>query len=194
MKAKKVYEMIDPYADQDSDIGIDISYKNEINKKYIQWFESIAPDTEYIFKDDRIIVHGTLSCINNIKIPAGIKITTKKSFIFTKLTHLPDNIDIIAEGNIILNNLISVGKNVKLVAKITVDLDKAARFGPNLFIRAGCNVWLSKLTELPDNLDLKVANNLYLIGIHNIPEDFYKMVSGKIFLKSGKTITPLMHK
>jgi len=193
MKAKKVYEMLDPYASEETDIGIDASYKNELNKKYIEWFEDMSPDTEYEFKDGRFIVKGTLSCMEPIEIPAGIKITTGGDCEFKKISSIPEGFDVSVGGYLLLNNVIHINKNVKLISNETIDLDRLRTMDDNITIHSNFNVWLSKLKEIPKDLDIEVANNLYLTSLYKIPKWFGKKVLGRIFLKNGKTIFPLIH-
>jgi len=74
MKAKKVYEMIDPYASEEDAIDLDVSYQKKLIEK---WFAKWAPDAEYNI--DKYL---------NIEIANFVKITNHSKSI--KLS-LPDN-------------------------------------------------------------------------------------------------------
>jgi len=56
MKAKKVNEMIDPYASEDTDMGIDVSYRNTLIEK---WCEVYLEDYKYTMD-----IHNSLVTIN----------------------------------------------------------------------------------------------------------------------------------
>jgi len=59
MKAKKVNEMIDPYASEEDAIDLDLSYKK---KHIIKWFDEYYPNLNYTLnKDFSVIIHGNFT-------------------------------------------------------------------------------------------------------------------------------------
>jgi len=115
MKAKKVFEMIDPYASEDADMDLDVSYKSKVLKKKIEnWFEKydaesgfkigndLSVETDDLYLDDKnlkIIPFDKLkvgyvrivSCENLIKMPKEIiSSDTIRLARCIELTNLPE--------------------------------------------------------------------------------------------------------
>jgi len=63
MKAKKVYEMIDPYAEEGSGMGLDATYNTKLKKDIEDWFSVNLPDNDVTVEYDkgfRVYVNGML--------------------------------------------------------------------------------------------------------------------------------------
>jgi len=98
MKAKKVYEMIDPYASEDVDMDLDVSYKNKILRKGIEeWFSKWVPDAEYdIDKDLNIETKGSMSLFPEIidKLPDNLTVNGYLDLTYSQIYTLPRNLTV----------------------------------------------------------------------------------------------------
>jgi len=102
MKAKKVNEMIDPYASEEDAMDLDVSYK----KKLIEdWFDKWAPDNEYTIDKDMNIRTGNMNLNSALvtELPENITIDGWLDLHDSRITKLPNNITIEGEGGIDLS-------------------------------------------------------------------------------------------
>jgi len=166
MKAKKVYEMIDPYASEETDaMDLDISYK----KKLIEdWFAKWAPDADYEIDDDLNINIDTFLDLEN-----------------SDVTHLPDNLIINERLDLKRSNIIKLPRNLTVFHWIDLTYTSIKEIPNDLKAHSTLDLSYSEISSLPDNLT--IGENLILKDckdLTQLPENL--TVNGWLNIKGTK--------
>jgi len=192
MKAKKVYEMIDPYAPEEDALDIDVSYKNKVIRKGIEnWFAKWTPNTPYIidkylnitaeqyinladkdvdFIPDNLTVQGSLiltNCKKIHKLPKGLKIQFALILIKTNISELPDDLRI--KGNLdISNTQIYEFKRNPSEGKVIIQNTKIKYLADNLTFKS-LVLKGNSFIEIPENLTVDLDLSIVDSAIKTFP-------------------------
>jgi len=181
MKAKKVYEMIDPYKESDDAMALDISYyKLQVEKWAKKW---IISDTEYIIDENgKLTIHGNFEPTSKdisyipdnttiygwadlretkiVNFPKKLTIDRGLAFTGTKITEIDK--DLIVRGTVVFKNtLIKTWPiEVKLHENLVLSNCNLSSLPDNMTVPGTFDVQNNNLTELPENLT--VGGSLYI--------------------------------
>ena len=136
MKAKKVYEFINPKTDKYEledvlPLGTKALKKIEID----DWFKTWAPNVEYTVDDG-----------------LDIKVNDYLDLSGSKVTELPDNLHINESLNLSSSDIIKLSDNMYIERNLDLWETAITKLPNNLYVGGDLNLWDTAITELPNNL------------------------------------------
>jgi len=154
MKAKKVYEMIDPYTSEDANMDLDVSYK----KKLIEdWFQETDPDIEYHLDKDL-----------NITISEAVYLG------YSSIEYLPDNLTVKADMDISRNKIKKLPRNLTVEGFFDIRGTSITELPKDLVVGGDMDISYSSIKEIPEYLNIK--GKIYVTDTQfsefNIPDKF----------------------
>ena len=163
MKAKKVYEFINPKTDKYSlEDTLPLGPKFLERKRIEEWFEKWVPDVEYIIDNDL-----------NIKIDSALDLMGSNT------TWMPDNLFVKRWVDLKESNIIKLPDNLIIMGGLDIENTNIIELPDDLYI--GWNFYLnfSKVTKLPNGLIIGGNLDIRNTEITEIPEDIN--VAGDVF-------------
>jgi len=150
MKAKKVYEMLDPYASEETDnMDLDVSYK----KKLIEdWFDKWLPDVEY-----------SIDKFNHIFIDTYVE------FYKSSVDFLPENLTINGNLDIAETEIKILPKTLLVKGIIDATGSKIEILEPGIKITNSCYLAYTKIEHLPDNLTIGTNTKAAMFDLRGCP-------------------------
>jgi len=155
MKAKKVFEMIDPYTSEEDAMDLDISYK----KKLIEdWFSKWAPDADYIIEKNLDIIVFEGLYLNNSKVdvlPNNLMIEGDLSLDHTPISILPENLTVTGYLDLEHTLILKLPDNLTIGESLFLDHTPISTLPENLTIGGYFSLRDTKITSIPKSLKVK---------------------------------------
>jgi len=173
MKAKKVYEMIDPYTSEEDAMDLDVSYKNKILRKGIEeWFTKWAPGEEYtIDKDLNIVVNGSIDLENiaiDVKLPDNMTIHGWLDVRGSLVSEIPNNLTIYGNFWVSSSKITYIPNDLHVTDILYCWNMDSLTLADNLTL-TNLDIDDSGINELPENLTITGMLSLRKTNIYKLP-------------------------
>jgi len=191
MKAKKVYEMIDPYASEETNaIDIDLSYKRRI---LIKWLDKYTDSYGYEFTDD-----GRILILNDIvleypeitELPENLTINGNLFIEATNIKYLPDSLEIHGSLFADKSSLLTL-PNIEWPHSVYINDTSIQSLPEYLSIGGSIDIQKSKfLKKLPDDMKVRLSLDLTDSAVEELGENI--TIENGLHLK-GTAVKNLPH-
>jgi hypothetical protein len=172
MKAKKVYEMIDPYASEETNaIDIDLSYKRRI---LIKWLDKYTDSYGYEFMDD-----GKVLILNDLvleypeitEIPENLIIGGNLYIEATNIKYLPDSLEMHGSLFADKSSLLTL-PNIEWPQSVYINDTSIQSLPEHLTVGQSIDIQKSKfLKRLPDNMKVGLSVDLSDSAVEELGEN-----------------------